>query len=136
MSHTCRNGRHLHILYIYCIKCADVSLNFQLLIAVPAVTSAGRVFGIVTSVAHHLLSISKCLSPPHLPQKRLLRDYHGKKQAAMGEVMEGHMAFDLAALLPYGLGAVGGARLRMGKLWDLSHYANSFFLGERNVNFV
>lgn len=57
---------------------------------------AGYLFGIVTSVAHHLLSISKCLSPPHLPQKRLLRDYHGKKQAAMGAVMEGHMAFDLA----------------------------------------
>ena len=97
-------------------------LYFQLSIAVPAVPSAGRIFGIVISMSHHLLSTGKCLLVFQLPKKR-------EKQASVGEVTEGHIALypakrNTKIWTGHNLVTAG---LTMSKLRNLSHYAKSFF---------
>lgn len=46
-----------------------VPLYFQLLTAVQAEPSVGKIFGIVISMTYYLLPICKCLSFPHLPKR-------------------------------------------------------------------
>jgi hypothetical protein len=39
--------------------------------------------------------ICKCLLLLHLPKMMIARDYHVKKQTAVGEIKEGHVALNL-----------------------------------------